>query len=153
MTASGSIPVGPGQGRSFAVGLDALTIKGMSETDAFSFIEYRAAAGVPGPPMHVHHANEEAFYILDGQVDFTLNGITSRLEPGSFVLVPRDAAHTFANVGTGPARWVGVFAPGRYLGLVEGLGAVIPPDGPPDFAAVAEVFARYDSEIIDTAAQ
>jgi quercetin dioxygenase-like cupin family protein len=145
MTALGTISHG-GEGRSFTVGADLLTVKGVSPSDAFSVVEYHAAAGVPGPPPHVHHRNEEAFFVLDGEVEFQLDGTTSVLRAGSFAHVPAGAVHTFANIGTTPARWVGIFAPGRYVGLVEELGAALPPDGPPDPAAVAAVFARWETE-------
>ena len=58
------------------------------------------------------------------------------------------AVHTFANPGSGPARWIGIFAPGRYELLVEELGAILPPDAPPDEAAVAALFAKWDTEIV-----
>jgi quercetin dioxygenase-like cupin family protein len=149
MTAIGQGTVtGAGEGRKFPVGRDIMTAKGTSPEDTFGIVEYEAAAGVPGPPMHVHHGNEEAFYILAGEVEFTLDGQTTRLTAGGFVLVPRGAAHTFVNAGPASARWVGVFAPGRYQGLVEELGDLLLADGPPDAAAVVALFARYDTEIL-----
>ena len=42
----------------------------------------------------------------------------------------------------------GIFSPGRYMRLLEELGELIPPDGPPDLAAVEALFARYDTEIV-----
>jgi mannose-6-phosphate isomerase-like protein (cupin superfamily) len=149
MTAVGQgIAIGAGEGRRFPVGRDVLTAKGESPEGSFSVIEYEAVAGMPGPPPHVHHGNEEAFYILDGEVDFTLDGETVRLTAGAFVLVPKGVPHTFVNAGPGTARWVGVFAPARYQRLVEELGELLPADGPPDAARVAALFARYDTEIL-----
>lgn len=72
----------------------------------------------------------------------------ARLTRGAFVLVPRDAAHTFANAGTSTARWIGIFAPAQYEHLVEELGAILPQDSPPDLAAVAALFAKWDTEIV-----
>lgn len=139
--------VAPGGGRQVRIGADLLTYKGASEQDLFSLVEYEAAAGVPGPPPHLHRSFEEAFYVLEGEVDFTMDGRTIRLTCGSFVAVPRGAVHTFATVG-GPARWVGIFAPGRYEKLVEELGALLPAEGPPDAAAIATLFQRYDTETV-----
>jgi len=67
---------------------------------------------------------------------------------GSFFLVPRGTAHTFQVVGDGPARWVGIFSPGRYMELIRELGKLIPPDGPPDPHSVAALFTRYDTDIV-----
>jgi mannose-6-phosphate isomerase-like protein (cupin superfamily) len=150
MTAVGrGVVLAGGEGRRVDVGPDAMTLKGESQGDRFSVVEYEAAAGAPGPPAHVHHGNEESFYILEGEVDFMLEGKTTRLTEGGFVLVPAGARHTFANAGSGRARWVGIFSPGHYRQLVEELGAILPADGPPDAHAVAALFARYDTEIVE----
>jgi mannose-6-phosphate isomerase-like protein (cupin superfamily) len=138
-----------GEGRRVGVGLDLMTIKGDGAEDRFSVVEYEAPAGAPGPPPHIHRGNEEAFYILEGEVDFMLDGMTTRLTKGGFVLVPTGAPHTFVNAGSGRARWVGVFAPGHYRQLVEELGALLPADGPPDSDEVAALFARYDTEVVE----
>jgi mannose-6-phosphate isomerase-like protein (cupin superfamily) len=132
-----------------SVGPDVMTIKGDGLEDRFSLVEYEAKAGAPGPPPHIHNSNDEAFYILEGEVDFMLEGTTTRLTDGGFVLVPAGERHTFVNAGSGLARWVGIFAPGHYRQLVEELGALLPADGPPDPATLAALFARYDTEIIE----
>jgi mannose-6-phosphate isomerase-like protein (cupin superfamily) len=148
MTASGrGLVLNPGEGRRVGVALDTMTFKGAGDDDRFSVVEYESAAGMPGPPPHIHHRNEEAFYILDGQVDFMLDGKTERLDRGSFVLVPRGTTHTFVNAGPGPARWIGIFAPGHYEQLVEEVGAILPKDAPPDGAALAALFTKWDTEI------
>lgn len=135
----------PGIGRVIGVGSDRMIHKATSETDAFSLVEYFGAP-VSGPPLHVHRSNEELFFILEGEVDFTVDGATRRLGPGACAYVPRGAVHTFAVAGGRPARWVGIFAPGRYLALVEELGQLLAA-GAPDQAAIAALFARYDTEI------
>lgn len=136
----------PGQGRTIPVGADRMVHKATSETDAFSVVEYLGQP-VAGPPLHVHRANEELFFILEGEVDFTVGGSTTRLGAGGVAFVPRGATHTFAVAGGRPARWVGIFAPGRYMTLVEELGQLLA-GGPPDPAAVAALFAHYDTEIV-----
>jgi hypothetical protein len=96
--------------------------------------------------MHVHHTFEECWVILDGEVEFRLADQVTVGRPGSFLLVPRGIPHTFQVVS--PARWIGIFSPGRYLAMIEELGALIPADGPPDAAAILDLFHRYDSEIV-----
>lgn len=148
MTVAARSVVGSGEGAQFKVGSDIMTAKVMSPEDLFSLIEYESIPGVPGPPLHVHHGNEEVFFILDGEVDFTLEGTTARVGRGACVHVPKGKAHTFVNAGVTKARWVGIFAPGRYQGLVEELGAILPPDGPPDPETLAAVFSRWDTELV-----
>lgn len=140
-----AVVLDPGAGRVIGVGADRMVHKATSESDAFSLVEYFGAP-VAGPPPHVHRSNEELFFILEGEVDFTLEGATRRLGAGGVAFVPRGAVHTFAVAGGRPARWVGVFAPGRYLALVEELGVLLA-GGAPDPGAVAALFARYDTEV------
>jgi mannose-6-phosphate isomerase-like protein (cupin superfamily) len=145
-----AVVLGPGEGKDFTIGADRVLIKGLTGQgeEGFSVVEYHGATNNPGPPLHVHHTFEECWFILDGQVDFTVEGEVVRGRAGSFFLVPRGTAHTFQVVGTTPARWVGIFSPARYMGLIEELGELIPPDGPPDPAAVAALFARYETDIV-----
>jgi mannose-6-phosphate isomerase-like protein (cupin superfamily) len=148
-----AVVLGPGEGRDFTIGADRFLLKGMTHHggEGFSVVEYHGATNNPGPPLHVHRTFEECWFILDGQVDFTVEGQVVRGHAGSFFLVPRGVAHTFEVVGPTPARWVGIFSPGRYVGLLEELGQLIPVDGPPDLAEVEALFARYDTQIVSAA--
>ena len=141
---------GPGEGRDFAVGVDRVVVKGATahDGDGFAVIEYEGAAGAPGPPLHIHRAFEECWYILEGEVDFSLGEEVRRVGVGGFVLVPRDAPHTFRVAGGAPARWLGIFSPANGLGLIEELGELIPADGPPDVDKVMALFARYQTEVV-----
>jgi len=141
--------LGPGAGRKFTVGADEASVKVEAEAtgDAFSVFEYTAAPGVPGPPLHIHHVVSETFFVLDGEVEFRAAGRTQRLTRGAIAFVPPEVPHTFANTGGEPARWVGIFSPGRYMALVEGIGKAFPAGGgPPDETMLAKLFAEYDTE-------
>ena len=151
MTGSGTVVVyGPGKGEEFRVAADRFLRKGDSahRSEAFSVIEYEGAAGFPGPPPHVHRSFEEAWFILEGKVAFTADSQTISAERGTFLFVPRGVAHTFRVLGERRARWLGIFSPGRYVGLVEELGPLMPLNGPPNLAAVARLFAKYDTEMV-----
>jgi hypothetical protein len=100
----------------------------------------------------VHHTFEEAWYILDGEVDFTLDGGNVRGRAGTFVLIPRGMPHTFAVAGTRAARWVGIFSPARFSRMLEELGAVFPQDGPPDPERLLAVFRAWDTEMVEEGA-
>jgi quercetin dioxygenase-like cupin family protein len=47
-------------------------------------------------PLHVHHAGEEAFICLDGDLEVVVDGTRHKLQPGTFIVVPRGSLHTFA---------------------------------------------------------
>lgn len=57
-----------------------------------------------GPPLHAHANEDEAWYVLEGQLRFKLDSEISTAPAGSFVFAPRGTAHCFVNTGTQPAR-------------------------------------------------
>jgi mannose-6-phosphate isomerase-like protein (cupin superfamily) len=69
---------------------------------------------------HVHDAEDDAFYILDGEMTFTHGGEETLAGPGTFVLVPPGVQHGFRNDGDMPVRMLNVHAPAgfdRRIGL------------------------------------
>ena len=48
------------------------------------------------PPPHIHHREEETFYVLEGEMTFSVGGQTIKATPGTMVCLPRDVAHSFA---------------------------------------------------------
>jgi mannose-6-phosphate isomerase-like protein (cupin superfamily) len=142
--------LGPGEGQRFGIGADRVTVKGVADLDGvgFALIDNSAAPGVPGPPLHVHEAIDEAWYLLEGELDIQVGDQRRRVSAGSFLLVPHDTPHTFTNAGAGRARWVGVLAPGTALGMLEDLGRLIPDQGAPDDDAITEMFQRYGTTVL-----
>ena len=97
---------------------------------AFSFMERTLPPGGRRPPPHIHTNCEEAFYVLDGEIEFLLGDDTVIGRPGSFVLVPGGVSHTFGNRAPAPSRLLIVHAPAMdaYFEELQGLwsGAVPP---------------------------
>ncbi|MFE9422325.1 cupin domain-containing protein [Kitasatospora sp. NPDC006697] len=105
------VPPGGGPSR-WAFG-DKYTVKGGEELTAKSFFLMEAL--VPpggGPPPHIHHLEEEAFYVLDGLVDLRSGEEVLKLRTGSFVHVPKGLVHGFKNVSDEPAKLLILFVPG-----------------------------------------
>jgi mannose-6-phosphate isomerase-like protein (cupin superfamily) len=73
-----------------------------------------------GPPMHTHADEDDAFYVLEGELTFLLEDDEIRAPQGTFVLVPPGTPHTFANRGDAPARAVNVHAPAGFDLRLEG---------------------------------
>jgi mannose-6-phosphate isomerase-like protein (cupin superfamily) len=71
-------------------------------------------------PTHIHHAGEEAFVCLEGDLSVTIDGTRTRVQPGGYVVVPRGTAHTFATPGG--AHVLAVMSP-EIADLVDGLHA------------------------------
>jgi len=151
LTALGRVVhIGPEAGDAFRIGPDRFrTLGGPSQrAEEYAAIVYEAAAGVPGPPLHRHTKFEEAWFILDGKVEFLTARRPLVAAAGSYLRIPRGVPHTFRVVGGRPARWLGIISPGSYVKLLQELGRLVPPTGPPDAAKVARLFARYDTELV-----
>jgi mannose-6-phosphate isomerase-like protein (cupin superfamily) len=119
---------------------------------AYGLWETTATPGLPGPPPHIHQNEDEAFYVLEGQIELFVEGTVDTLGPGSFVNVPRGTLHTFKNAGATPSRHLGMVVPGGFEGFFEEVGEpatdpASPPEGPPDVEKVLATAPRYGLEI------
>jgi quercetin dioxygenase-like cupin family protein len=119
-------------------------------TDPVGVLEMTAPPGSQ-PPPHVHHDEDEAFYVLEGEVTlFTSEGETT-LGPGGFAVGPRGVPHTFRAGGSG-VRMLVISTPAGFVDFVRELGVPaareeLPTlDGPPDVVALTEVAARHGIE-------
>jgi mannose-6-phosphate isomerase-like protein (cupin superfamily) len=100
------------------------------------------------PPPHIHHAHEEGFYVLEGELEFVVGTETVRAGPGTFVMVPIGVAHTFRNPTAQPARFLATVTPRRYLHYFEELSQLWRASAAPSRQQVAELMARYDTEVV-----
>jgi quercetin dioxygenase-like cupin family protein len=80
-------------------------------------IEAASSAGERGAKPHVHREHADAFYVLDGELDFHVAGGQRRLTAGSFVLAPPGLVHGF-EIGAEGARYLNLHVPGaKYAWL------------------------------------
>ena len=148
MTALGAARIlGPGEGHDFTIGGDHVVRKGET-SGAFSVVEYEGAPGMPGPPLHLHRMFDEAWFMLEGEVEFVTAGSHRLTGPGFYRFIPRGVPHTFRVAGERAARWIGIFSPGRFETLLEELGQAMPAAGPPDPVKLAAIFAKYETEVV-----
>jgi mannose-6-phosphate isomerase-like protein (cupin superfamily) len=95
-------------------------------------------------PLHVHHEDDEAWYVLEGTLRFRIGDEEIEAGPGSAVLAPKGMPHAYGNARDEPARYLLVMTP-KIRALVEELHAPRDEDEPLDYAAI---FRKYDSELI-----
>lgn len=93
-----------------------LRVELLADTEELGVTSSRVAPGSPSPPLHVHDRHADCFLVLGGAVRLELEGKERVVEPQSWIQVPAGVVHTFAAVGTEPARFVNVHAPSRGLG-------------------------------------
>ena len=156
-TEQSAVGVYPDGGRSIWLLGMLVTFKAVSEEtgDEYSLYELTVPPQLGALP-HIHHAETEAFYVLEGEVEFLKGERTVRVGVGEFVFIPRGVVHGFKNVGDEPARCLGIVTPGGLAEkLLTGLGEpakaeTLPPlpEGPPDVERIAQIVSKYDTEMV-----
>jgi quercetin dioxygenase-like cupin family protein len=96
-----------------------------------------------GPPPHIHRREDETFYVLSGQIEFTLGEETITAGPGDFVNVPRGTVHCFRNAGSETARMILTFTPAGMERFFEETLEPAPNEADEAPDNVEEVAARY----------
>lgn len=77
---------------------------------------------VPGPPPHLHHSYKEAFLIIEGEMEFMVNGQTQIVRAGQSIDVPPKTLHTFNNRSDQPCKWINIHSPKGFRRFFEKLG-------------------------------
>lgn len=141
------------EGDAFSFLGSLMTLKATADSTggAFGLIEQLAPPGFAAPP-HVHHAEDEAFYLIEGDATFSCGDLTFPAHPGSFIWLPRDVAHWFRVEGDAPARLLQWNSPAGLERFFVEMGEPVrdrmaPPAGPPDVAKLLQLASRYKVEI------
>jgi mannose-6-phosphate isomerase-like protein (cupin superfamily) len=123
---------------------------------AYALFEVTTPPGV-GPPPHVHHREDESFYVLEGRYEFLSDGETLCMGPGSLIYVPKGTLHTHRNVGEGVGRVLLTQTPGGLYEVFfeksgtptydEDAGLPVSEKRPEAGRRIAEVAAEHGIEI------
>jgi quercetin dioxygenase-like cupin family protein len=149
------IALGPGEGEHFWFfgGLTTIKADGAGTGGRMMLTEQTAPRG-SGSPLHVHHDEDEWFYVLEGELTIWVAGQTVVAPVGAFVFGPRDVPHTFI-VSSDEARFLLVTQAAGFEGFIRTLGAPAPvaeipplPAAPPDMAPVLQAAADHGIEIL-----
>ncbi len=114
---------------------------------AWSLIENEADPG-QGPAPHWHEEMTEGIYILEGEVNFEIDGEDRQAGPSEFILILPRKVHTFTVVSNEPARYLILASPGGFEGYFEELQELRAEKDewpPSDMTPVIEVMERYDT--------
>jgi quercetin dioxygenase-like cupin family protein len=107
-------------------------------------------------PWHVHHNEDEAFYILEGEMTIHVGDQTFKGRPGSFVFAPKDVPHGYHVDSPGHARVLMFFSPSGFEDFIratsEPAKSLVPP--PPaaiemDFERLEALARQYGTEFVD----
>jgi quercetin dioxygenase-like cupin family protein len=130
----------------FFGGRISIRSRGEDTAGKLAVLEQLADPGV-GSPWHVHHAEDEAFYVLEGQMRFICGDQQWTADAGTWVYLPKDIPHGFEVVGSEPAHFLLFITPAGFENFVAEL-CEDEPSGPPDIPVVIEVAARYGVDIL-----
>jgi quercetin dioxygenase-like cupin family protein len=126
----------------WSLGLLQTFLAEAKDTDGrFSLGEGLAPKGAE-PPPHTQTREDEAYYILEGEIILRVGGQTIEGKPGDYVWLPRGIEHSF-ELKTSQARALVVLTP---AGLEEAFTLPPPSEEPPDVEEVVAVFNAYGVE-------
>ena len=145
----------PQQGRTVALVGDVYRFLATGEdtNGKYALIEALVSPG-GGPPPHVHSREEEGFYILEGEITFTINGERVVATAGMFANVPVGTPHSFKNESNKPAKMLVSVAPAGLekmfmeigVPLAEGATTALPPTRE-DIEKLLAIAPKYGIEI------
>lgn len=118
--------------------------KATAETTAGAFSVIEIEQHRDGePPLHIHHREDEAFYILEGEMTFHVGDERLHAPAGAFVFLPRGVPHGFTVDGTGVARVLQLCSPAGVERFFSEWG-----DRPLDVHAMSAALAPYGVEVV-----
>jgi quercetin dioxygenase-like cupin family protein len=100
-----------------------------------------------GPPLHVHHRQEEAIHALVGRYKVRIGDAEHTIEEGGFAYMPAGLPHAFLNLTGEPGRIVIVYTPGGGHRFYEEFGPAAR-STTPDRAEIAAIFERHDMTLL-----
>ena len=120
----------------------------------FALIEAVARRG-NDPPPHIHQGEEETFYVLEGEMTFSVGGQTIKATPGTMVCLPREVAHSFV-IDSEQVRMLILLTPAGFEGWFKEFSTPAPAMTLPpqvevpysDIQRMLESSLRYGIEIV-----
>lgn len=144
----------PGEGEAlwFLGSLATIKTAGAQTRGALTVVEFVNPPGF-APPVHRHLAEDEAFYVLDGQAEFRCGEQSFDVGPGDFVLLPVNRPHTFLVGPDQPLRALQITTPAGFEDFVAEVGGPaaelrLPDPGPIDPVALGHAAGRHAVELV-----
>ena len=149
-----AVLVPPGEGRAVWFTTNRITIKATAKDTggAFGLWESLVPPG-SSPALHVHHREEETFWVLEGRLTIRCGDETFSAGAGSMAVLPRNVPHTFVAEGDTPAHLLTLATPGGIEGYFIAAGRPaendgLPPAEPPDIERIQRFSSDFDFEIV-----
>lgn len=108
------------------------------------------------PPWHVHHNEDEGFYIIDGELTVSVGDKTYKGTNGDFLLAPKDIPHTYTVDSPGFARILLICSPAGFEEAVREMSSpatsltpIIPDNSDIDFEKIADLASKFGIEFVE----
>jgi quercetin dioxygenase-like cupin family protein len=126
----------------------AFLLRGEQTAGHYSLTEFTIAPPpAPGPPMHIHKAEDKLTYVLEGEIEFIFVERSERASVGSFFLVSKGTPHTLRSLGAGAARILVVLTPPGFESYWEEAAQLLEASkAGPDPAHMREVQEKYNMD-------
>ena len=144
-----AIIVPAGEGRKLDCGVFRARIldRGGATEGRLGCMEFDVNPRSSPPPPHIHRTLVESFYILEGEIEFIVDGTPHRAASGTFAQIPAGAAHTYRNPGDGPLKFLVFFLPSTFVGFFEEFEALVQSGRANPVTNVA-LLNQYDTEAV-----
>lgn len=97
-------------------------ISPLSVSGKYDMVVGETPPNVPGPPPHYHNGFAELFLVLEGEMEFVVNGELKTIKKGESVDLPPRTTHTFANKTGRSCKWVNIHSPKGFLSFFKEMG-------------------------------
>ncbi|NUM55491.1 MAG: cupin domain-containing protein [Candidatus Hydrogenedentes bacterium] len=100
-----------------------------------------------GPPLHVHHKEDETFYVIEGDYRARVGGEELALKQGQIAFIPRGVPHTYGNAGTTPGKLLVITTPGGFEHFFRGIDSLCRA-GKPSLDALIAVGGKHGIDFV-----
>ncbi len=139
----------PGQGRAVHVGGLGVVFKLYSQDTRgqLAVVEHPIEPGTLAGPLHTHHREDEASYVLEGEIGAQIGDEVIHAQPGTLIWKPRGVPHTFWNQSAAPARLLEIISPAGLEKYFEELAELVGAGGPPNIPGLVNLARKYDLDL------
>ena len=135
----------PGTARTidFPGSLTTVLLESHATQGDVAVVEFLVAPRSFGAPPHVHHSEDEYFYVLEGEIRFLNEDNTVVAPAGTFAAMTRGHLHAFWNASDRPARLLMAVAPGEFATFFDEFVAELRASKSLNSATIGQTMARF----------